>query len=44
MAMAINDKRCEYDVELEEVGALTSTGVTGIGEFDELAFTNAFDI
>jgi len=40
MAMSINDKRNEYDVEIQEVGQLTSTGIDGIGEFDELAFTN----
>jgi len=44
MSMSINDLRCEYDVELQEVGELTSTGIDGIGQFDGLAFTNAFNI
>lgn len=44
MSMSINDLRCEYDVELQEVGELTSTGISDIGQFDSLAFTTAFNI
>lgn len=44
MSIIINDLRCEYDVELQEVGPLTSTGVEDIGEFSSLEFNNEFNI
>ena len=44
MGMRIDDKHNLYTVELQEISELTSTGGSGIGEFDEQAFTNAFNI
>jgi len=44
MSMVINDLTNQYEVEIQEVGALTASGIDGIGAFDELAFTNGFNI
>lgn len=44
MSMVINDKDNLYDVELQEVSVLTTTGIEDIGEFNSQAFTNAFNI
>ncbi len=44
MGMSLNDKRREYTVENQEVDILTSTGILGIGEFNEEEFNIEFDI
>jgi hypothetical protein len=44
MGMTINDKMNLYNVELNEVAVLTSSGASGVGEFSQSEFTNDFDI